>query len=250
MPHENLAFATYDDGYFCYSCNQGSFKDRKFANNELIKLNTNADIKLPDEATELTSAFPVNILSWLYQYYIFEKEIRDNHIMYVPYEEFTLKSGVEYAGDSLIFPIIVDNAIVSYQRRFFPSKMFHSIGMHRHIFDTHSNTSKTVVLVEDFISAIRVGEVENCIWLQGTNLTPTLTSYIMKNYTTIKIWLDGDEPGQKAAQAAVKKIKRFAEREGLSRAFANREQRIIHNIVTENDPKAYSHNEIKEILSD
>jgi hypothetical protein len=250
-PHENLAFVTYiNGGNWCFSCNKGEFKSSDYyAFRDTTSIVTNKKDMLIPRNYWLPKRFSFLTLTWLYKYYVFDELIYKYSIRYSPYTYYTTKNGQIFEGESLIFPIIDNNEIVAYQQRFFPGKQFYSKDVKKYIFDAGNHNTSTVVLVEDFISAIRVGEIENCLWLQGTKLTTTMINYLIKNYTHIKIWLDGDEPGQEAASKIYKLLSHKLIKEGTYRAFAVREQQTLNNIVTEYDPKSYSNVEIRHILN-
>lgn len=246
MPHENLAYAIYSDGEYCYSCCKGSFQSRPY--NQTIVVPPVYDLILPSEYTRSVNEFSLNVLSWLYKYYVYESLIYKYNIMYCPYTFFKTRSNVQYEGESLILPIIVNDEIVAYQQRFFPNKNFYSKLTKNHIFDCGNHDTQTLVIVEDYISAIRIGEIENCLWLEGTNLTDKVINYIIKNYMHIKIWLDGDEPGQQASKKLLAKLVKKIKNLNFIYAFANREPRTVRQINTELDPKCYTDWEIREIL--
>lgn len=247
-PHQNLAFAEYTNGHWCYSCNKGKFSDRSFLGQETKKITYDESIIFPSNATEDLREFSNETLAWLYNYYVYKDTIRKNHIHYVPYSYFRTSSGCIYEGESLIFPILIDNEIVAYQQRFFPDKQFYSKNIQKHVFDCGNHDVPTVVLVEDFISAIRIGEVENCIWLAGTSLSKQTLKYIIKNYTHIKIWLDGDEPGRAAAKTILNQLQIEIKKLHRKYSFNYTQPTMIKDIVTEQDPKSFSRTELERLL--
>jgi DNA primase len=99
-----------------------------------------------------------------------------------------------------------------------------------------------VCVVEDAVSAIRVGRVTPAVALLGTSVGQTLHGLyayaveIAQHGTAPKIavWLDGDKAGHKGRDAIARK---------LSLAGAE-----VTKINTPLDPKRYSNREIKEIL--
>lgn len=103
-------------------------------------------------------------------------------------------------------------------------------------------------IVEDFISAIRVGEHMPTLCLFGTSIQPLHLQWVL-GCSSVVLWLDNDPPGVKASSEISKRIcqevlKHQKERAFLGvGAFAVREQR------TERQPKELSPNEIKQILS-
>ena len=67
---------------------------------------------------------------------------------------------------------------------------------------------KTVVLTEDYISAVRVHQCGVDSWcLFGTTLNYSDVELLLNNYNKIYIWLDGDKPGRDGAAKITKSIK-------------------------------------------
>lgn len=245
-PHSNLAYIEYSNGAWCFGCNKGNIHDRSFAMNVRPPI-ANSSIILPTGATYDIKEFSSEILAWLYKYYVFDDLIRKYNIMYFPYTYFQTRANQIYEGEGLIFPIISNGEIAAYQQRFFPSKMFYSKNLNKYIFDC-GNHGNTLVIVEDYISSIRIGEIENCLWLAGTALTKSLISYIIKNYYNVIVWMDGDKPGQDGAEKIIVTLEKEFNKFLYYNAFSVSGKRTIRNITTELDPKCYSNNEIREIL--
>ena len=93
----------------------------------------------------------------------------------------------------------------------------------------------TVVIVEDFLSTIRVGRITPAVSILGTTLTDERLSIISSQYNQVVLWMDGD----KAGRDGVKKAKIKLDLCGIP-------YRVIE---TTKDPKMYSNREIQEILS-
>lgn len=96
-----------------------------------------------------------------------------------------------------------------------------------------SPKSDTIVLVEDPLSCIRVGEVLPTYCLLGTKLVEKIMFNLL-NYKKVLIWLDNDVAGKKAS----KKIK--------SQLDPYIKTKII---TTSNDPKFYTKLGVKEVLN-
>lgn len=94
------------------------------------------------------------------------------------------------------------------------------------------NNLQRVVVVEDILSAIRVGEHVNTVSLLGTKITTSQASELIK-YKQIIVWLDPDRAGRQGSY----KIRRTL---GLVTD--------VKNIVTSKDPKELSDKEIKQCL--
>ena len=92
----------------------------------------------------------------------------------------------------------------------------------------------SVVLVEDIVSAHKVGQVTETIPLFGTRVFEDVQYYLMTINSPIKLWLDKDQEGRVAKVAAWL--------QGLT-------ENPVDVIITDNDPKTYSTDQIKEILT-
>lgn len=245
--HSNPCFAIYDDGFHCFSCGETERKHREF---RIYKSNKLTSGLFVPEYESNPKNFSPSILSWLYKYYIFEDSIYEHNIKYVAYDKFKTHSGLEFEGESLILPVCVSNEIVAYQRRFFPKKQVLSIGYKKDVICLMQRSSRTdeIVLVEDYISAIRVSKFSDCISLNGTTISRDSLNYISRLYSKIRVWLDSDEPGQKAAKNINNQlviIKNAAEKRN---PFSFTKTEII-NTVTEEDPKCYTDTQINETLN-
>jgi DNA primase len=93
-------------------------------------------------------------------------------------------------------------------------------------------TKETVVVVEDIMSAIRVGEVANTISILGTK-SDTNQINTLSRYSTVITWLDSDKAGRNGSKTIRQAV-------GL---LTN-----TKDIVTELDPKSYSKQQIEKIL--
>ena len=247
--HANSCFVTYHNGWHCFSCGASYVTDKdSYSFRPSQTVNTN--IYLPQNIITNYSQFSLGTIEWLYKFGVYKEFIQQHHIGYVPFEEFVTKHNLRYSGESLIFPIINNNEIVYYQRRFFPNKQILTVGNANALFIARKGVqnSRTIVIVEDYISAIRVGQIHHCMCLFGTKLKALQLSYILENYTNIKVWLDGDAPGQDSAKKIRKQLYDTIKYKCAQLAF---KQQIysIENIFTEKDPKYYTNTEICTILN-
>ena len=97
---------------------------------------------------------------------------------------------------------------------------------------TYYGNTDTVVLVEDCVSAIKVGMVETGFPLLGTSIPRERLAWLANRFKRIVVWLDRDKW-----------------REAREIADSARLLGVLSNTVfTENDPKIYSLEEIKDIL--
>jgi hypothetical protein len=93
--------------------------------------------------------------------------------------------------------------------------------------------ANVLVIVEDVVSAIRVGEIAPCMPLFGTTTTHSRMAWVANHYAKVIVWLDFDA-FDKAREVATK----------LSLYGATE----IYMIQTERDPKGYTDAEISELI--
>ena len=94
-------------------------------------------------------------------------------------------------------------------------------------------TTRRVVVVEDILSAIRVGKHQTAISILGTKLSAGQAKKLSQ-FDEVTTWLDGDSAGR-AGSKAIRKSMSLVTR--------------VSNIQTELDPKEYSDHEIRRILN-
>jgi DNA primase/predicted RNA-binding Zn-ribbon protein involved in translation (DUF1610 family) len=93
--------------------------------------------------------------------------------------------------------------------------------------------NKAVILVEDILSAIRIGVLFNVVCILGTKLADE-QSESLREYSTVITWLDSDRAGRKGAANIRKTL-------GLIKQ--------VGNIVTEKDPKFLPNAEITRVVT-
>lgn len=101
----------------------------------------------------------------------------------------------------------------------------------------YKETEGSTIITEDIISAIRVSKFGVGIPLRGTSINDIILNKIKDYGPNFIIWLDGDEPGRKAAQKLYRHLKNWVSLDG--------QIQIIH---TDKDPKCYNDNDIKTFL--
>lgn len=102
------------------------------------------------------------------------------------------------------------------------------------VYQTGDGNSSRAILVEDMLSAMRVGEVECCYSLLGTKIT-TAQANILSKHDELVTWLDNDRAGIAGALSVRKAVGLLVD---------------VHNIRTDDDPKCYSRGEIKQIIGE
>lgn len=230
--HRGKPFAIYEDGYHCFSCGSHKRAIRNFRTVEKLT----STLELP-ELEYNPERFSVALQKWLLRF----------HLTYEQVAKFRIS---EADGPSVVLPVVTNNEIVRYTRRWLGERRFYAQGDTEAMFIVSpSEGSSTVVLVEDYISCIRVGETVDCLCLFGTSLRDSWAKCILSRYDTIVIWLDNDHervnnPGQTAAKKIKKKLENMIYwKYGLSK-------KSVHNILTDDDPKYYTTSQIKEILNE
>lgn len=219
---DNLALYN-DGGAYCFSCGYYERGEATY----VLRPNVPTLRKTANLPEDVTSELPDRCREWLRSSGINELDQALNLILW------------SESWKRLIFPIMVDGVLEAWQGRYFgeerKAKWFSSGDIHEIIYTVGNPQAKTLVLVEDLISAIKVGHCPN------TCVMPLFGSHVsMKRLLTIKrfydmelvIWLDHDK-----AKEAVKYAKQ-ARDIGLK----------ARNVISERDPKCYSEQEILDKL--
>jgi 5S rRNA maturation endonuclease (ribonuclease M5) len=189
------------------------------------------------KATNKVPEWPIAILKWLYSYYIFDDVIKKHRIRYVE------------DTNSLLYTVIKDNEVVFAQTRGFPNKHIRGIGA-KQLYKT-DNGHNTVVIVEDYISAIRLAENNvDAICLFGTSINDCEIKPILDKWDNVITWLDGDEAGIKGRKTIEKKLNKQINELKLRFPLRYTQNWSILNVSSELDPKEYSDNEIRSKLND
>lgn len=136
--------------------------------------------------------------------------------------------------DRLVFPIFRNGKLTSYHARGVKGEQpkwlaagDKTYGKHVH----HWPSDPTVVIVEDYLSAIKVGKTTNAYALMGVHLSDeAMLELLASNYTRWAIWLDNDNRQVKRRQLVLK-----------NRLSNYGECAIIH---TNHDPKEHEEREI------
>jgi Toprim domain-containing protein len=240
-------FATYSDGYKCFTCGKSKKSGGLSMAYRPSLITSDNNIRLP-EHTQNICEFSPSVLKWLYSFYVYNDLIKKHGIAYTKYTEFTTERGVKYSGDGLILPVFKDGTLVFCQQRFFPDKKFITKGDKTSPFVIKCEGSVCLYIVEDYISAIRLGEFVNVLCLFGTSLHYQGVEFIRESGYDVVVWLDNDEAGEKGAAMLIDKLTKALTYNAKYRAFAIREQINISNLRTEFQPKEYSNQQLKTII--
>ena len=146
-------------------------------------------IQLPRDAS---SEIPTTGLGWLYRYYIIDDEIKKYNICY------------SERYNRLILPVYNDEGLIYWQGRSLKQPFskenpkylnIRQSGAKNVFFKIRCKETKqpeTIVIVEDILSAIRVGRTYNSLALLGSYFPPTILNEF-RNYSKILIYLDEDK---------------------------------------------------------
>lgn len=230
---DNLA--VYSDGHeFCFGC--GYFKPslkslealKEKLQNEGDTTNVGLSLSLP---VGVSSDLPLHVQAWLKKYGITDSEIKHYRLCYNPKTE------------SLVFPIWSgdrSDILVFWQERYFGKKF----GVPKYItyggkdFElgiiSNKYTKDRLVLVEDFISAIKVARFCTAAPLLGSSISARTLKWTCERFKCLRIWLDMDK--------ASKSLREASRASGLIPD--------VGSILTRYDPKDYSSDEIKKILTE
>lgn len=225
---DNLAL--YSDGHkHCFACGfhvgAHGLMAMKAAllqaqNDEKVK-----EIKLPSDATH-----DIDFIAktWLSYFEIYSEEVRENELLWSPSKQM------------LIFPFYEtpnDTDVKAWQGRCFKEgySRYYTCGDVENIFWFHKlneHGKRGIILVEDCVSAMKVGRHACTLPLLGSSLSASKRMRLKHMSDTLIFWLDYDK-----VDAAYK--------------YSAECQAIGYKtkvIVTKEDPKYYDDLEIKEIL--
>ena len=240
--HKTGCYAEYADGYKCFSCGiSKSFDSHRMAimgKAALRPITMAKDMYVPKH-TRNTREFSPQVLKWLYSYYVYDKLIKKHRIGYV--------GDTGEWGDSLLLPVIDDGEIVFVTRRFFPNKRVLGIGTKQPY--KIKNGNKRVILVEDYISAIRLEEFADVYCLFGTYLNRGEVKPLLDEYDEVILWLDGDEAGRKGVKNITKQLNYKINENKRKFPLKYPKGWSIVNITSKEDPKYYSPTQVKEFLT-
>lgn len=228
ISHTSRGFEAY-----CHKCGFRGFTPLGFLSiSELGKYREAAEAEKKKQAggIRLPADFTQNIdlsgLLWLWRYGITDDEIHDFSIGWSPYL------------NRVILPVYDDSSsLVYWQGRAVGKgqspKYLNIKGAENasNIFTRSTGDSGRVVIVEDILSAIKVGRVSTSLCILGARVHRDL--YPRLRGKEVHLWYDNDDAGRKAERQ-------------FKRAFGSL---VRPNCIrTHKDPKEYSTRRIKEII--
>lgn len=228
---DNLGVWT--DGSWCFGCGLTIPGYRGMSTEDLKKQIDYNDKKEKKKCvvylpTDFTLSIPQAPLEWLKKY-----GITDN-------ERLAYKIGWSEDERSLVFPAFDLYAnLLLVQLRGFPEKSFYTRGFPESVVWTAAPAGSTdlpngrsISVVEDFISAIRVGRTMEATPLWGSQLSLNQVRRLSDRYEHLFLWLDYDKAGH-AMKLRIKSLPYF---------------KSVSVIVTEKDPKDYTDEYIAQTL--
>jgi hypothetical protein len=140
---------------------------------------------------------------------------------------------------SILFPRYFQGNLVAFQARKFPESKpkYMTYGDSKSLYDPlgASPGRSRLVLVEDYVSALKVSEIAPALPLGGVAIKDDHLSYLLNKYDTFDIMLDNDNSQVKRNQ-----VKLLNKLSGFTRN--------VRIIPVTKDPKEYSSKELEELL--
>ena len=189
-------------------------------------------VTLPHDCTNIIAE---SALTWLKGYGITNEEINLYKIQWSPSHRRLIFPAFNESGDVVLwqgryFPTIIIERMQLNQARYLTRGKVDSIDAY---FGADESTSDQVVVVEDFISAIKVARVCPSLCLWGSQISIARMKRIAEYYKTLIIWLDPDKRYH-AARSSVKAQPYFEQ---------------VSLITTLKDPKDFSTEDIRKWTS-
>jgi len=237
IEHKGKPFCTYDNGHHCFSCGFTVKYDKSYS--PIIP----KQYTIPDlvNITFNVNKFSLSNQTWLYKYYLDEFTIR----------EYSIAQDMD--DGALIFPNIQNEQIVGYTKRYNKDgrKIYH---YGEKVPYTASTGSSRCLVVEDYVSCIRLAKYQDVVCLWGTKINSSYLEQLLQKYAILTIWLDNDHEKEiNSGQLAYEKIVL------ASTYLLNKHKRLygwgckslcrLDHICTDMDPKCYSPTELRSILN-
>lgn len=143
---------------------------------------------------------------------------------------------------SILFPRYLDGNLVAFQTRRFPNEggpKYLTYGDSNSLYDALRGPVgvDTLVLVEDYLSGLKVSQIAPAFVLNGTGLKDTQLAHLLKDYSKFVIMLDNDNWQVKSSQLKLlKRISTYATKANI--------------VEVDKDPKEYEFSELKTLLQD
>ena len=236
----SLVIERRDDGSIsacCFRCgrrgyhsDKSAIKSKSFGGGvERDESSAGSKYTLPGDGRSDTKEWPIEAVHWLRKYGITDTEILDYGILY------------SECLRRVVLPVFAtDGSLASFQsRRIFegdPAPKYLTFFNDNCPFVSNNHFGKSLVICEDYLSAIRLGRIMPAMALLGVKLQAHHLEYISQmGYTEFLVFLDDDNMQVKRAQL---EIKRTLDKLGTCTIHHS------HGI----DPKEYSDAELLSIV--
>lgn len=210
--------------YYCHHCGEkASTKAKGSLFHETVKTpyNSPKDVQCP---VDCALRLPGEALLFLFKYGISPEDLKYHRISYSP------------SLNRVVFPIINDQQeLVHWQGRALGNGKPKWLGNTGTAQPWYSDIEgpRTIVIVEDIISAIKVNHIINSVALLGTYIKDHDFQLIAETFDKVFVWFDADATGK-----ALRLTNRFS-------LYTK-----AHTLMTPQDPKCYSDEEIRNLVSD
>lgn len=214
-----------DDSYYCFGCGfYGGPSVRSRLQGLQVEAVQSTGVFLPADSVQ---RFPMVVHKWLGKYSLSVYDVSSAGAVWSDRNE------------SLIFPYYYTGNLIASQARYFGTSdrpKWYNRGKVQEACPLLGHTrlqTGPIVLVEDIVSAIKVGKLQRAVPLFMANLSYKKTAFLKKHTDQLIFWLDRN----KAAESH-----RLARQASLL-GFKTRV------IVTEHDPKIVALDTIKDLLT-
>jgi hypothetical protein len=217
------------DGHkYCFGCRYYEASPESIENlkRKITMENNNKNANDSIDSSCFSSTIPREPLLWLRKYGLSDTELLHYGILW------------NTATQSIVFPVRRDGEIVFTNERYFGNNPHHpryiSHGNKRNALFCINNksTPKTIIVVEDYVSAIKVGRFATALPLLGCQIAEGSLKWLSERCNKLRVWLDRDKASESLREAAK----------------ASQYIRDCRSIITELDPKEYSNNYILKTL--
>lgn len=228
---DNLA--VYDDHTYCFGCRVHTRTNFTPSKSKARKEQSHVREFPADYSVDI----PPEGLQWLLKYHLSPVDISKHRIGWSQ-NGFPIRQGAIQYSPLMIFPIYDPNGtLLMWQARYFGKEKllpkYWTVGA-KDILHILGKGTSSICLVEDVLSSIRVSKHVDSMPLFGSTISTELLVRLYKlGYTDLIIWLDKDK-GNYAKDRAVSAKVLFP----TTRA-----------IITELDPKEYTHEQIRQQFS-
>jgi len=214
----------------CFHCGgRGVIKD-KYANvNRKLSTKPQESVsktfhRPPQDATENPSQWSVGALQWIGRAGLTLAECQQFHMQY------STEAG------RVFIPLLKEGDIVGWLGRKIEAEgQKYLLSKKDDFIFNIDNGGDTCIIVEDCLSAIRIGRNYDVVALMGTALNDYVLNKLINRYKSYIIWLDNDNP--------IVKMKQVKAKNTLS-TFGTTSM-----LKTANDPKEYTDLELKKLIT-